>query len=162
MPIHDCITINKALITCISLAICMYMYFNKLKCTKNQFQYTCSPTDIVAWLMSNKHTFARSMWCSFIDLQIMWLDTCTGNCYRMIWNQSTVSTAKRLASLFWYLIASTINTLQNTIKLMAMKLHVYGTWRTMYLYVWSKQMLILYFKNLLFLFLIDLKLRKSN
>ena len=31
-------------------------------------------------------------------------------------NQSTVSTAKRLASLFWYLIASTIDTLHNTIN----------------------------------------------
>ena len=31
-------------------------------------------------------------------------------------NQKTVSTAKRLASLFWYLIASTIDTLQNTIN----------------------------------------------
>ena len=30
--------------------------------------------------------------------------------------QSTVSTAKRLASLFWYLIASTIDTLHNTIN----------------------------------------------
>ena len=29
-------------------------------------------------------------------------------------NQSTVSTAKRLASLFWYLIASRIDTLHNT------------------------------------------------
>ena len=73
-------------------------------------------------------------------------------------NHSTVSTAKRLASLFWlprqlilYIILS-----------MAMKLHVYGTLRTMYMYVWSKQMLILYFKNLLFLFLVDFKLRKSS
>ena len=32
------------------------------------------------------------------------------------YNQSTVSTAKRLASLFWYLIASTIDTLHNTIN----------------------------------------------
>ena len=31
-------------------------------------------------------------------------------------NQSTVITAKRLASLFWYLIASTIVTLHNTIN----------------------------------------------
>ena len=31
-----------------------------------------------------------------------------------------------------------------------------------YMYVWSKQMLILYFKNLLFLFLVDFKLRKSS
>ena len=41
------------------------------------------------------------------------------------WNQSTVSTAKQLASLFWYLIASTFDTLH--ILSMAMKLHVYGT-----------------------------------
>ena len=32
------------------------------------------------------------------------------------WNQGIVSTAKRLASLFWYLIASTIDTLHNTIN----------------------------------------------
>ena len=57
-------------------------------------------------------------------------------------NQSTVSTAKRLSSLFWYLIASTIDTLHNTIK--------------------SEQMLILYFKNLLFLFPVDFKLQKSS
>ena len=31
-------------------------------------------------------------------------------------NQSTVSTAKRLGSLFWYLIASTIDTLHRTIN----------------------------------------------
>ena len=31
-------------------------------------------------------------------------------------NQSTVSTAKRLASLFYYLIASTIDTLHNSIN----------------------------------------------
>ena len=31
-------------------------------------------------------------------------------------NQRSVSTAKRLASLFWYLIASTIDTLHNTIN----------------------------------------------
>ena len=31
-------------------------------------------------------------------------------------NQSTVSTAKRLACLFWYFIASTIDTLHNTIN----------------------------------------------
>ena len=40
-------------------------------------------------------------------------------------NQSTVRTAKRLAALFWYLIASTIDTLH------AMKWHVYGTRSTM-------------------------------
>ena len=40
-------------------------------------------------------------------------------------NQSTVSTAKRLASL----IASTIDALHDTI--MAMKLHAYGTRSTM-------------------------------
>ena len=39
---------------------------------------------------------------------------------------------------------------------MAMKLHVYGTRGKMYMYVRSKQMLILYFKNLLFLFLLTL------
>ena len=32
------------------------------------------------------------------------------------YNQSAFSTAKRLASLFWYLIASTIDTLNNTIN----------------------------------------------
>ena len=36
--------------------------------------------------------------------------------YNSITNQSSVSTAKRLASLFWYLIASTIDTLHNTIN----------------------------------------------
>ena len=36
--------------------------------------------------------------------------------HKTVWNQSTVSTAKRLASLSWYLIASTIDTLQNTIN----------------------------------------------
>ena len=66
-------------------------------------------------------------------------------------NQSTVSTANWLASLFWYLIALT-----------TMKLHVYGTRSTMYMYVWSKQILILYFKNLLFLFLVDFNLLKSS
>ena len=81
--------------------------------------------------------------------------------YNAITNQSTVSTAKRLASLFWdiwlpwrlilYIILS-----------MAMKLHVYGNRSTMYMYVWSKQFLILYFKNLLFLFLVDFELRKSS
>ena len=35
----------------------------------------------------------------------------------LVFNQSTVSTAKRLASLFWYLIASTIDTLRNTINI---------------------------------------------
>ena len=38
-------------------------------------------------------------------------------------NQSTVSTAKRLASLIWYLIASTIDILYIILS-MAMKLHV--------------------------------------
>ena len=47
------------------------------------------------------------------------------------------------------------------IQSMAMKLHVYGTLSTMYMYV-DEQMLILYFKNVLFLFLVDFKLRKSN
>ena len=63
-------------------------------------------------------------------------------------NQSTVSTAKQLASLFWYLIASTIDTLHNTTNTV--------------IHVCMIQMLILYFKNLLFLFLVDLKLQKSS
>ena len=59
-------------------------------------------------------------------------------------NQNTVSIAKQLASLILYIILS-----------IALKLHVYGTRSTMYMYVWSKQMLTLYFKNLLFLFLVN-------
>ena len=35
-----------------------------------------------------------------------------------------------------------------------MKLHVYGTRGTMYMYIWSKEM-FLYFQNLLFLLLVD-------
>ena len=45
---------------------------------------------------------------------------------------------------------------------MTMKLHVYGTRSTVYMYIRSEQMLVLYFKNLLFLFLVDIKLRKSS
>ena len=45
---------------------------------------------------------------------------------------------------------------------MAIKLYVYGTLSTMYMYEWSKQMVILCFKNLLFLFLVDFKLWKSS
>ena len=63
--------------------------------------------------------------------------------------------------MFWYLIASTIDTLQNTIN----GHEIACIWNSKYnvrMYVWSKQMLILYFKNLSFLFLVDFKLRKSS
>ena len=70
-------------------------------------------------------------------------------------NQSTVSTAKRLAS-----IASTIDNLHNTIN----GYEIACIWNSKYnvhvCMIQSKQMLILYFKNLLFLFLADFKLQK--
>ena len=75
----------------------------------------------------------------------------------MKFNQSNVSTAKRLASLFWYLIASTIDTLHNTI----FGCEISCIWNSKY-NVWSKQMLILYFKTLLFVFFVDFKLQKSS
>ena len=64
-------------------------------------------------------------------------------------NQSTVSTEKRLASLFWYLIASTIDTLQNTIN----GYEISCIWNSKYNVnvCMIQTMLILYFKNLLFL-----------
>ena len=45
---------------------------------------------------------------------------------------------------------------------MAMKLYVYGTRITMYMYVWSKQNADLIFQKLIALFLVDFKLRKSS
>ena len=82
----------------------------------------------------------------------------TANSYTL--NQCTVSTAKRLASLFWYLIASTIDALHNTIN----GYEIACKWNSKYNvhYVWSELMLILYFKNCLFSFLVDFKLRKSS
>ena len=78
-------------------------------------------------------------------------------------NQSTVNTAKRLASLFWYLIASTIDTIHNTIN----------AWLWNCMYIWNSKYNLhicmiktnadfLYFKNILFMFLVDFKLRKSS
>ena len=49
----------------------------------------------------------------------------------------------------WY-FTNTINGYENAC--------IYGTRSTMYMYVWSKPVLILYFKNLLFLLLVDFKL----
>ena len=72
----------------------------------------------------------------------------------MLWNQGTDSTAKRLASLFWYLIASTIDTLHNTIN----GYELACIWNLKYnVHVCMIQKNAdLCFKNLLFLFLLTL------
>ena len=76
-------------------------------------------------------------------------------------NQSTVSTEKRLASLFRYLIAWKIDTLHNTIN----GYEIACIWNSKYnVHVCMIQTNtdFFYFKNLLFLFLVDLKLQKSS
>ena len=61
------------------------------------------------------------------------------------YNQITVSTAKRLASLYWYLIASTINYTINGYEIAC----IWNSKYIMYMYVWSKQILIVNFCFLL-------------
>ena len=78
-------------------------------------------------------------------------------CYH---NQSTVSTAKRLASLFWYLIASTIDTLHYTINGYA----IACTWNSKYnVHVCMIQTNADFiFQKLIVFVSFDFKLRKSS
>ena len=110
-----------------------------------------------SWL---PYTPVHQIYLIFLNLMSLY-NLCKNLCSWMF-NQSTVSTAKRLASLFWYLIASTIDTLHNTLNGYEIACNLYGTRSKMYIYVRLKQMQILYFKNVLFLFLVYFKLRKSS
>ena len=76
------------------------------------------------------------------------------------YNQSTFSTAKRLASLVWYLIASTIDTLNNTINVY----EIACIWNSKYnVHVCMIQINAYFiFQNLLFLFLVDFNLPNSS
>ena len=71
-------------------------------------------------------------------------------------NHSTVSTAKWLAFLFWYSI-DTLHNIINGYEIACIWNSEYNVHACM-----IQKMLILYYKNLLFLFLVDFKLRKSS
>ena len=95
----------------------------------------------------NLKCIVSSLVTSFVGicLKIIWYELLNAAIWKS--NQSTVSTAKRLASLFWYLIASTIDTLHtlhNTIH----SYRIACMWNLKYKYECSctsmyKQMLIL-------------------
>ena len=76
-------------------------------------------------------------------------------------NQSTVTTAKRLAFLFWYLIASKIDTLHNTVNVYEIAC-IWNSKYNVHVCMIQTNADFICQKLIFFLFFVDFKLRKSS